>query len=242
MSPRLARPAVLFAVAIALTLSACSGGVVQPIEVAAGCPEQPLRGAELVAGEPADRLIDDFEDGDIFLTRVAGRDGLWIENDDGTSQMQVGWQNATRCAARGSRAAHFSGSGFTAWGANLTAILRQSMGFTATGYDGMAYGGVSFFAAIGSDGPASLDVPVGITTLDTAWNGGVCAPMKCMDYHRTVMTLTPVWRRIAIRFTDLKQQGWGDPQIALNPLRLVGLIMWPDHPFDIWLDDVRFEP
>jgi hypothetical protein len=32
------------------------------------------------------------------------------------------------------------------------------------------------------------------------------------------------------------------PQIAMRRDQLVGLIMWPNHQFDIWIDDVRFEP
>jgi hypothetical protein len=63
-----------------------------------------------------------------------------------------------------------------------------------------------------------------------------------MDYYATTVTLTRQWRRVEMRFSDLTQSGWGVPQIAMRRDQLVGLIMWPNHQFDIWIDDVRFEP
>jgi hypothetical protein len=63
-----------------------------------------------------------------------------------------------------------------------------------------------------------------------------------MDYYRTTVTLTPEWRHIAIRFSDLKQQGWGSPILDMRRDQMVGFIIWPLDSFDIWIDDVRFEP
>jgi len=78
------------------------------------------------------------------------------------------------------------------------------------------------------------------TVLDVAWNGGVCT--QCMDFYRTLVWLTPNWQRLLIRFDDLAQNGTGDPQVPLRRDQLVGFIVWPDRDFDVWLDDVRFEP
>jgi hypothetical protein len=226
-------------------MSACGGANVHPIDVVAGCPEQPLRSQEPESGAAPDALLDDFEDGDTFVARLGGRDGSWVETDDHTST-DVGFENSTQCAARGLRAGHFWAGGLTQWDANLTGLLRRStvtpMAIAATPYDGTGYGGVSFWGAIGSGGPATLEVPLGMTTMDTAWNGNVCTT-KCMDYHRTSVTLTPEWRRYEIRFADLKQLGWGDPQVPLALNQLVGFILWPTTgTFDIWIDDVRLEP
>ena len=63
------------------------------------------------------------------------------------------------------------------------------------------------------------------------------------DYHLIAIKLTPTWTRWSIRFDDLKQKGFGDPPIPLLPRdRLVNFIFWPTNPFDIWIDDFRFEP
>jgi hypothetical protein len=242
MSPRPRRLALLPAVASALLTSACSSDVVQPIQVGLHCPEQPIRGADARAGEPIDRLIDDFEAGGPMIAAVSGRDGLWVEGDDGTSQM-VRWENSMECAVRGTHAAHFFGGGFSDWGANLTSVFRAQPANRAVPYNGTAYGGISFWAAVSRPGAQALDTPVGVTTLDNAWNGGVCT--SCMDYYRTTVTLTPDWQRIEIRFSDLRQQGWGSPILDMRRDQLVGFIIWPPAPpgsFDLWIDDVRFEP
>jgi hypothetical protein len=216
---------------------------VQPIQVALGCPEQPLRGADAMASEPAERLLDDFEDGDALVAKVGGRDGAWVEGDDHSTTM-VGWENSQQCAVRGSRAAHFHAGGLTGWGANFTGTFRKTTGTMATPYDGSAYGGISFFAAIGGGGPASLELPLGVTIMATAWNGGgACEAMNnCMDFHRTIVTLTPSWQRVEVRFSDLRQMGWGPPA-QFQADQMVGFIVWPNETtFDVWIDDVRLEP
>ena len=62
-----------------------------------------------------------------------------------------------------------------------------------------------------------------------------------MDYYGTVVPLSSAWQRVVVRFDELEQAGWGD-QYELQRDQLVGFIIWPEHPFDIWIDDVRFEP
>jgi hypothetical protein len=116
----------------------------------------------------------------------------------------------------------------------------------ATPYDGRQYGGVSFFAALGGDAAGPLLTPVGLTTVDVAWNGGVCS--VCMDFYGKSVELSNRWQRVALRFSELAQAGTGDPLGPLTPEELVGLIVWPKTPdlediaFDIWIDDVRFDP
>ena len=65
----------------------------------------------------------------------------------------------------------------------------------------------------------------------------------CGDYHSTSVTLTRHWTRWSIRFDDLKQDGFGVPAVPELPRdRLVNFIFWPMNPFDLWIDDFRFEP
>ena len=233
-----------FATAVAVTfagvLSAACTAEVTPIEVAADCPSQPLRGPLGDAAEPPERLIDDFERGDNKLGQVGGRDGFWVLGSDQTS-LALRAESSPQCSARGHEAGHFTGRDFTDWGANWTAVLRQLANGVASGYDASAYGGISFWAALGGRARAPFKLSVGVTTLDVAWNGGVCT--RCMDYYRTEIELSSRWRRYELRFDQLAQLGIGDPLVPLRRDQLVGMILWPPNEgFDIWIDDVRFEP
>jgi hypothetical protein len=233
------RREIVLALAACVTGAAACDASLTPIAVQMGCPEQPLRGPDAWAGEPEDRLIDDFEDGDLFLAEVGGRNGAWVTGNDDSSGMLTA-EASSRCAARGGVAGHFAGAGFTDWGANWTAVFRNNNGGNAVPYDGQSYSAISFWAAAGPGATAPFEVPLGLTTIDDAWNGGVCT--TCMDYYATTVPLTRQWQRLVVRFDDLVQGGFGVPQIAMRRDQLVGFILWPKHQFDIWIDDVRFEP
>ena len=233
----------LYGLTAALGIAGCDTRVA-PIEVAAGCPEQPLRGPSRFADEPEQQLIDDFEHESPSLPRIGGRDGAWVLGTDSTS-LQVEAAVSDLCAGRGQRAAHFSGNGFSSWGANWTAVLRTVSRTQPDGiampYDATPYGGISFWAAVGSNVPAPFSLPIGVTSMDVAWNGGICTKGKCMDFYRTSISVDHAWHRFEFRFSDLAQSGTGEPQIALRLEKLVGLIFWPERDFDLWFDDVRFE-
>jgi hypothetical protein len=227
----------LYGLAVASGLAGCDARVA-PIEVAAGCPEQPLRGPSRFADEPEQQLIDDFEHESPSLPRLGGRDGAWILGSDSTG-MHLEASVSNRCAGRGLRAGHFSGGGFSSWAANWTAVLRSQPGGMAVPYDATPYGGISFWAAVASNVATPFSLPVGVTTMDVAWNGGICT--KCMDYYRTTISLDHAWQRFEFRFGELAQSGTGQPHVALRLEKFVGLIFWPDRDFDLWVDDVRFE-
>jgi hypothetical protein len=222
----------------ALAIGGCEASVA-PIQVGPGCPEQPVRAPSRVAAEP-EQLIDNFESASAFLPRLGGRDGTWVLGSDGTAA-QLDAESSDQCAARGQRAGHFAGHGFSSWGANWTAVLRSSASAMAVAYDATAYGGISFWAAVSTDVPAPFSLPVGVTTLDVAWNGGVCP--TCMEhYYRTTISLDHVWRRFELRFADLAQSSSEEVPVAPRLEELVGVIFWPEADFDVWLDDLRFEP
>jgi hypothetical protein len=226
---------------VAATTAACEVAV-DPIEVPGGCPERPLRGPEAVAADiPDDRMIDDFEDGNFQVTTVAGRGGLWTTMNNMTSTM-LSAGPSTACAARGHSAGHFAAAGFTLYGASVTAFLAaQTGGLFATPYDASAYSGLSFWAATGYTRNAP-PIELGLSTMDTVTNGGVCTT-NCLDYYRKSIQLTSTWQRFIIPFTELVQSGEGRPQIPmLDPHRLVGFVIWPPYQFDIWIDDIRFDP
>ena len=228
---------------VALCSSAGCTSEVEPIAVGEECPPSPLRGplADVPKDGNDELLIDDFERGDNQLEHIAGRDGAWVVGSDSTSVVLTA-ESSSHCAARGREAGHFAGRDFTKWGANWTAVLKQFVDEMARPYDASGYGGISFWAAVGGGwtGELPFTTPVGVTTMDVAFNGGMCS--KCMDYYRTNVTLSSRWERYEIRFDDLKQLGIGDPLVPLRKDQLVGLIFWPPNSgFDIWIDDVRFE-
>ncbi|HVY36765.1 MAG TPA: carbohydrate binding domain-containing protein [Polyangia bacterium] len=203
-----------------------------PIAVAPGCPDAPLRGPALDADEPADRLLSDFEDGTTQLAQVAARDGRWIRGRDLTSS-SVTIEPSGACAGRGAWAGHFAASTPTSWGNNWTAEFRMS----GAAYDGRAYGGFSFWGAFGDGNGPSFGVPFGITTVDTIRPG---CTSHCDDHYMAAVTLTREWRRYDVRFDDLTQGI--SPQVPMRRDQLIGLIIWPRQQCDIWIDDVRLEP
>jgi hypothetical protein len=226
----------------------CDGGVdpvvFSPANVP-GCPGPPKSSPWEFANAPADRLISDFEDGSDKLAKVAGRDGLWVLGTDETTTTFFAGP-VPDCSVRGQYAAHFTGRGFSDWGANYSAIFRApTPANKAVAYDGRAYGGISFWAAFGPANPAAFRLPVGLSTLDTAWNSPRCNyPPGCStDHYVTRVQLTESWQRFQVRFDAMKQEGWpGAPQVPMDREVMVGLVFWPRQAFDIWIDDVRFEP
>jgi hypothetical protein len=228
----------VFLLAAAQVCGGCSPSV-EPIDVAAGCPGQPLRGPESYAGESAEWLIDDFESGSLLLAPVGGRDGAWVLGSDGSAGALIK-EVSSRCVARGKFSGHFAARGFTSWGNNWTAVFRTSTLTTAVPYDGSKYSAISFWAAFGVDNGADFAVPVGITTMDNAWNSGGCT--VCTDYYGAKVPLTHDWQRFVIPFDQMAQRGFGNPLVPMRRDQMVGFIIWPLQQFDIWIDDVRFEP
>ena len=81
---------------------------------------------------------------------------------------------------------------------------------------------------------------MGLVTVDTAWNGGVCNTY-CLDFHGIDVTPSTTWQRFEIRFDELRQQGWGDVQAPLRRDQMVGFVLWPNRKSNLWIDDIRFE-
>jgi hypothetical protein len=226
-----------------LTLASAGCSVsIAPIDVASGCPEQPARTpARSEAAAEADAMIDDFEHEGVSLPRHGGRDGVWAMGSDGTAD-ELEAKLSDHCAARGQGAGHFVGNGFSGWGATWTALLRNPAGGMGTEYDATAYGGVSFWAALSPEAPAPFSLPVGVTNpAPDAAAGGVGCP-RCLDYYSSEVVLDHTWRRFALRFSDLTQLNNGNPLVPVRLDELVGVTFWPAGDFDIWIDDVRFEP
>jgi hypothetical protein len=222
------------------TSGACSV-TVAPIDVAAGCPAEPPRTAAPRETAGGSDLIDDFEHEGNSLPRRGGRDGMWALLSDGSADtLEAGVSD--HCAARGQRAGHFAGNGLSGWGAHWTALLRRQSGGPAVPFDATAHGGISFWAALGSEVPAPFSLQVGVTTPapDVSAGGVGCA--TCMGYYASDISLDHTWRRFELRFRELVQADNGNPPAPLRLDTVVGLTFWPTEDVEIWLDDVRFEP
>ena len=181
-----------------------------PIDVKAGCPDKPLRGPDEFPAASPESVIDDFEDGDLSVTKSDNRTGSWYSFpvvSPGTTGLA-----SSKCAARGKLSGHFiatAGDGGT--GANWNASNVDP--FTDVRPSASAWGGFSFWIAAG-DADSVGDMTVGINTPGVV-AGGMCMP--CGDYHRTVIQLTRSWTRVSLRFEDLMQMGFGEPKFPLLP-------------------------
>jgi hypothetical protein len=226
---------------VAALAAGCESSM-DPIQVVPKCPDQPVRGPSEYSSAPPGQLIDDFESGSVYLPQVQGRTGYWSMIPDGTSVLLSADVSAD-CAARGRFAGHFSAYDSIYWASTWTAIfVATPSNLTAAPYDARAYSGISFWAGFGAYNGPEFDVPVGITTMDNAWNSTAICGKKCMDYYQIKVPLTRHWQRFVVRFADMAQEGWGDPIVPMRKDQMVGFIIWPRQQFDIWIDDLRFEP
>jgi hypothetical protein len=223
--------------AIGPWLPAC-GGTVEPIKVAAGCPDMPLRGPEQFANAEPEAVIDDFEDGDLRTIAIAGRSGSWYSFP--VTSAAASGEASSRCAARGLRAGHFvvaASDNPTNWNVTMVDPFTSVIPYDTTSW---GWGGFSFWVATGDPAGEGTAMTVGANTPEVIAGGGCTT---CGDYHSTSVTLTRHWTRWSIRFDDLRQRGFGMPPVPrVARDQLVNFIFWPPNPFDIWIDDLRFEP
>ena len=227
-----------FVVAL-LALAGCDPSL-DVINVGPGCPNMPLRGPAEYPPLAPEAVIDDFDDGDMWLTRVAGRTGSWV--GFGTpGQATAFGEPSNNCVASGAYSGHLTGIDIVNYQANWNAVFIDPFG-AAVGFDASAYSGFSLWVAAGETAVRPLVLPLGVMTRDTSGGSGLCGA-ACGDYYRKSIPLTTTWTRWVIKFSELAQSGQqGAPQQPLNKREFVSLMFWPERTFDIWIDDVRFEP
>jgi hypothetical protein len=210
------------------------------IQVAPGCPDMPLRGPAEYQPASDEAVIDDFEDGDMRLAQLGGRDGTWV--GFGTpGQATVFGEASDRCVAHGTHSGHLTGVQFMSYGGNWNGVLIDPFA-QAVPFDARSYSGFSFWVATGADAVAPLEMPIGVMTRDTSGGAGICT--SCGDYYgwKNGIPLTRTWTRWVVKFDEMRQSGRGQPQVLLRKDQLVSIMIWPMNTYDIWIDDVRFEP
>ena len=185
-------------------------------------------------------LIDDFEDGDARAPMLEHRAGTWFTFNDG-SGVQAPKPGALLTAMRipgGRGASHFglhsTGGKFNKWGANLSLELNPRRC-----YDASAYAGVQFWAR----GHGELRVVVQMTHVVSEEFGGSCTH-DCFDGHATRIQLGRDFKRIEVRWAELRQTGFGTPlPFDARSLFSIAFSVLPEQtPFDFWIDDVSFIP
>jgi hypothetical protein len=204
-----------------------------------------------------EEVIDAIDDNRFphMIPRSNGRIGYWLSLNDGTPggtqtpgpdslRMSLGGVNG------GPYAAHLTGQGFTSWGIDMEIDLNKTpMGPMFT-YNAGAYTGLTFWAKLGAGdmcAPASACriLRLNLATRDTDTVGNVCT--HCEDHFGTWITLTHDWQKYTVAFSELHQDGWGNPGpaqgLTFDATRVYSIkfqVKPAGRPFDFWIDDVAF--
>lgn len=182
-------------------------------------PVEPMAGAagDGTPGAPQP-LIDDFEDGDMHAKAPIG---WWYPVNDGTGTQGTGIEPVN--GASGSvYALRTHGSGFTDWGAAVGVNLA---GDAMIPLDAQAFERLCFRARVEPGDSSSLQVHL-------LRDPGV--------HYRRDVSLSESWTRYCLPLGDFVSTD----QQPLVPDRLIAIQFFfaPNAPFELWLDDVEFEP
>lgn len=246
-NPRLS----LFLGGATLLITHC-GGVRQPALTAAGSTGGSTRpSCSAVRSDPPPRVLecsfaangslptlDDFEDGNLLLRTNEQRAGEWYTFTDETAGCaKLGVESADS-----SQALHFSGGGFSRWGAGFGVSLAWSQAQSGVcTYDLSAYSGVRFRAR--GKGTLRLNFPSRKSAFKSA--GGECADSEgCFDQQGRNIGLSADFQEVVVSFCALGQRGFGPPLGALDTTQVTNLnfLVPGSNDFDVWLDDIEFIP
>jgi hypothetical protein len=188
----------------------------------------------------ADGTIDDFEDGNKQLTKLAGRSDYWYDARDkmgSTIELKM-----DEPGAGGSEmAAHITG--VTApgkpendvWGVQLGVHFVPKMS-----YDASKYAGISFKAKTAPGSARNVRFKIG--DVNTHPEGKICK--TCWNHFGKDLILSEQWKTYTVSFSSAEQEaGWGDPRPAgVLPDKLIEMnwSIGPGNSYDIWFDDVTF--
>ena len=185
-------------------------------------------------------LIDDMESNTGFICHGSGRVGAWYACNDGTgTQIPEPTEPGTpilpyRLAeSRGSSqlAMYTQGGGFDDWGAGIGVDLAFD-GETYGLYNGLAYGGIRFWAR--SDLWNDIDVRISTAATTLTDFGGRCEEEPC-NPPQVRISLTPEWQQFALSYLDFSAPRDGFDEI-------VNIQFFPRRyeDFDYWIDDLAF--
>jgi hypothetical protein len=180
-----------------------------------------------------DDLVTNFEDGTVGVNAVTGRGGgFYIFNDKMNDKVAQTFEvKATkRCSDDSSQYAFCTkGGGFTIWGAGFGTDLGVSdtMTMKKTTVDLSAYTGISFWIVRNSGMAATTKLIV--ADKNTTEEGGNCSNAatamdkdKCDPYSANV-PLSAKWTKQIVKFSSLKQGGWGKPSASFGKEAVYGI-------------------
>lgn len=184
-------------------------------------------------------VIDDFAASDGRPRRAAHRTAYWWSLSDGTPGTLLpnpaDADDANR--EREGKALHFAARDFKKWGARVGISLFWSDGELRCALNAAAYPGFRFRAK----GSGSLAAQVVTRDTATVRSGGRCEK-RCFDHYQSIVQIERDWSTHTIRWTDLRQQGWGEA-VQLRIEYVVGFTFAAevaDLPVDVWIDDLEF--
>jgi len=189
-------------------------------------------------------LIDDLNDGDRYIDSTDGRAGSWKVDYDETPGGTIypdkvsGFTPTKTGDSCRQYAAYVKGSGFSDWGANMSFGLGSP-------YHAGRYTGISFWAR--NDPGTQHVIRVAFPDKDTDPKGNICkidvpGPTACFDHYGYRITLSDVWTKYIIDFSQLTQDGWGLQGEFFDPESLYEVIFEiPENSImSLWIDDVAF--
>ncbi|MEY2931971.1 MAG: hypothetical protein RL033_2720, partial [Pseudomonadota bacterium] len=153
-------------------------------------------------------LLDELDDSDALF--AAGTvSGEWFTYSDGTSPITPPDHTGITAVAG---EAHVSGSGFSDWGAGLSAYFRS---VDLTAFDGFH---------LRARGTGSVVVELATPATSPAAEGGTCVS-GCFGHFATSIELGPEARDYDITFATLTQPSWAQPaQLALDGVISLNLV------------------
>jgi hypothetical protein len=186
---------------------------------------------------PPTAVIDDFEDGDLFLPSPArqGRVGNWYAYGDGTGVTSLDPLAINR-GVSSAKGVHAKGAVFTNWGSGFGVDLNYNQS-TKAPYDASAYKGITFWARAESTPTVTVLLP----DTDTDAVGGTCS--SCGHHFYKAVQLTTGWQRFTIAFAQLAPEPGGFPQpTAFKPSGVftIQFRLAAGQNYDVYVDDVAF--
>jgi hypothetical protein len=187
--------------------------------VATQAPSSGIRDAE------GQVLLDELDDSDALFA-AGSVSGEWFTYSDGTSPITP--PDHTGIGAVGGEA-HVSGSGFSEWGAGLSAYFRS---VDLTAFDGFR---------LRAKGSGSIIVELATPATSPEAEGGTCVGSGCFGHFATSITLGPDYRDYDIPFATLAQPGWAQPaQLTLDGVISLNLVAkgsaTSPAALDLWVD------
>jgi hypothetical protein len=170
-------------------------------------------------------LLDELDDSDALFA-AGSVSGEWFTYSDGTSPITP--PDHTGIGAVGGEA-HVSGSGFSEWGAGLSAYFRS---VDLTAFDGFR---------LRAKGTGTIIVELATPATSPEAEGGTCVGTGCFGHFATNIQLGPDYRDYDISFATLAQPGWAQPaQLALDGVISLNLVAKGSAAtpaaLDLWVD------